>query len=98
MPPPQRESPGRESEASQSDSAADLKLASHSISGDDRHAAFVAGLELGKVERIEVEIEDRVLARLHQLSLEALGMARRHAADTGPAWAALIAWAGEPDE
>ena len=63
----------------------------------DCHPAFVAGLELGKVERIEVEIEDRVRARLHLLSLEALGMAQRHAADTGPAWARLIAWAGEPE-
>jgi hypothetical protein len=39
MPPPQRESPGRESEASQSDSAADLKLAS-SISQSRRTARF----------------------------------------------------------
>jgi hypothetical protein len=53
----------------------------------DCHPAFVAGYELGKAERVTDAIEDQVHARLHQLSLEALGMARRHAADTGPAWA-----------
>jgi hypothetical protein len=62
----------------------------------DCHPSFVAGYETGKAERVDLEIENQVHARLHQLSLEALGMARRRAADTGPAWAALIAWAGEP--
>jgi hypothetical protein len=62
----------------------------------DCHPAFVAGYETGKAERVTDAIEDQVHARLHQLSREALGMAQRHAADTGPAWAALIAWAGEP--
>ncbi len=62
-----------------------------SLSLDDRHAAFCAGLEQGRAERVEMEIEDQVRARLHQLSLEALGMARRHAARVGPAWSAMLA-------
>jgi hypothetical protein len=48
MPPPQRESPGRESEASQSDSAADLKLASHSISDASPETAT----QLSRIETI----------------------------------------------
>ena len=82
-------------ETAQSQSAGGLKLVSDSISAEDRHAAFCAGLEQGRAERVEMAIEDQVRARLHQLSLEALGMAQRHAAKTGPAWAAMIAWAGE---
>jgi hypothetical protein len=74
----------------------DPMIADGSLRSEDRHAAWLAGLEQGLAERIDIEIEDQVHARLHQLSLEALGMARHHAADTGPAWAALIAWAGEP--
>lgn len=62
-----------------------------SLSLDDRHAAFCAGLEQGRAERVELAIDDQVHSRLHQLSLEALGMARRHAAETGPAWAAMVA-------
>jgi hypothetical protein len=65
------------------------------MSCPDCHPAYVAGYETGKSERVDIEIEDQVRARLHQLSLEALGMAQRHAAETGPAWAAMIAWAGE---
>jgi hypothetical protein len=65
---------------------------------DDRHAAFAAGYEQGKAERVELAIEDQVRARLHQVSLEALGMAQRHAAASGPAWASLVAWAGSTDE
>jgi len=67
------------------------------FTSEDRHAAYCAGYEQGRAERVEAAIEDRVSARLHQLSLEALGMARRHAANTGPAWAAMIAWAGESE-
>ena len=61
-------------------------------------AAFVAGYEQGKAERVEAEIEDRVSARLHTRALEALGMAQRHAAAKGPAWSALIAESGERDD
>ena len=64
------------------------------FTAEDRHAAFVAGYEQGKAERIEAAIEDRARALLHQRSLEALGMARRHAARVGPAWSALIAECG----
>lgn len=56
----------------------------------DRHAAFMAGHWLGQNERVIAEIEDQVLARLHDRSLAALHMARRHAAKTGPNWAALV--------
>lgn len=68
------------------------------MSPEDRMAAFVAGYEQGKAERIETEIEDRVLARLHDHALAALGMAQRHASAKGPSWAALIAECGERDD
>ena len=68
-----------------------------SLNLDDRIAAFEAGRQQGKAECLEMAIEEQVHARLHQISLEALGMAQRHAADTGPAWAAMIAWAGESE-
>ena len=54
----------------------------------------MAGYETGKAERVETEIEDQVHARLHQLSLEALGMARRSAVN-GPAFSAMVTEAGE---
>ena len=62
---------------------------------EDRQAAFVAGYELGLAERVEVEIEARVIARLHRQSLEALGMARRLARAKGPAWEKMIRESGE---
>jgi hypothetical protein len=67
------------------------------FTAEDRHAAFVAGYEQGKAERIEIEIQAQVQARLHQISLEALGMARRLARAKGPAWSALIAECGESE-
>jgi len=70
-------------------------LAASNLTFEDRHASFCAGIAQGRAERVEMAIEAQVHARLHQLSLEALGMAQRHAAETGPAWAAMIAWAGE---
>jgi hypothetical protein len=57
---------------------------------DDRHAAFLAGYDLGKSERVTEEIEERVLARLHDQALQALGMARRLAAVKGPSWSAMV--------
>jgi len=60
MPPPQRESPGRESEASQSDSAADLKLASHSTS----HASPDTAVQLSRIETIL----DRIVGSLAPLA------------------------------
>ena len=61
---------------------------------EDRLAAFVAGYETGKAERVETEIEDQVLARLHRHALVALKMARRYAEPKGPAWAAMF---GDPE-
>jgi hypothetical protein len=58
-------------------------------------AAFIAGYELGKAERVEFEIEDQVLARLHEQARIFTGMARRYAATKGPNWAALVM--GEPE-
>lgn len=73
----------------------DFSITDNTLSLDDRHAAWLSGFDYGYAQRVEHDLEEQVRARLHQLSLEALGMARRHAAGTGPAWAALIAWAGE---
>ena len=64
------------------------------FTAEDRHAAFVAGYEIGKAERIEAEIEGQVLARLHRHALVALKMAKRYAEPKGPAWAAMF---GEPE-
>jgi hypothetical protein len=61
----------------------------------DCHPAFLAGRWLGQNERIEIEIEDRVQARIHGRVRESLGMAQQFAAAKGPAWAALIAECGE---
>ena len=58
---------------------------------EDRKAAWLAGYELGKAERVELEVEDQVQARLHAVALEALGMAQRLARLKGPAWAAMVA-------
>jgi hypothetical protein len=63
----------------------------------DIHAAFVAGYELGKAERVDFEIEDQVQARIHGRVREALGMAKLCAAAKGPAWSALIAECGESE-
>ena len=65
------------------------------FTAEDRHAAFVAGYELGKAERVDIETENAVQARLHTRALEALGIARRLARAKGPAWAAMIAECGE---
>ena len=59
MPPPQRESPGRESEASQSDSAGGLKLASHSTSDASPDTA----VQLSRIE----DLLDRILRSLAPL-------------------------------
>lgn len=101
MRPPQGDCPGRESEASQSGSAADLRLASSVPQPTNIqaviHVAFVAGYEQGKAERVEIEIEDQVQARIHGRVREALGMAKQFASAKGPAWAAMIAECGEPE-
>jgi hypothetical protein len=85
-------------ERAESNSAADLKLASHSISGDDRHAAFCAGYETGKAERVDIEIEDQIQIRIHDRVRASLGLARKYAAAKGPAWEAMIVWSGASDD
>ena len=58
------------------------------------HPAFVAGLEQGRAERVEVEIEDQIQCRLHERTLEALGMAKRSARH-GAAFSQLVKESGE---
>jgi len=65
------------------------------LTAEDRLAAFVAGYEQGKAERVEIEIEDRVLARLHDQARAALGMATAYAAKVGPSWAAMVTESGD---
>ena len=65
------------------------------FTAEDRLAAFVAGYETGKAERVETEIEDRARALLHEQALAALGMSRHLAEAKGPHWAAMVAEAGE---
>ena len=67
-----------------------------SLRFEDRHAAFVAGYELGCAQRVDIEIEGAVQDALHTRALEALGMAKRYAAAKGPTWAAMVA--GDLDE
>jgi hypothetical protein len=62
--------------------------------GDERHNAFVAGYEQGKAERVEVEVEDQVQARLHARTLEALGLAKQSARH-GAAFSAMVIESGE---
>jgi len=62
MAPPQRESPGRESEASQSDSVADLKLAS-SISQPRRTVRF--DIRRVRARRLIVRELDEFLGIFH---------------------------------
>lgn len=57
---------------------------------EDRHAAWVAGVEYGRRQANRAAAEAIAAELLHARSLEALGMARRHAAEKGPAWAAMI--------
>ena len=66
--------------------------------GDDRHNAFIAGYELGKAERLEIEIDDRVQHVLHARATEMLGLATNLASIKGPAWADMIQEGGEADE
>jgi hypothetical protein len=97
---PNRNDPAGNGVESQSMKAAGLAsyiITDNTLSLDDRHAAWLSGFDYGYAQRVEHDLEELVRARLHQLSLEALGMARRHAAETGPAWASLIAWAGGPE-
>jgi hypothetical protein len=73
----------------------DLMVTAGSLSLDDRIAAFEAGRQQGKAERIEVEVEDRARAMLVEWSRESRDMSTAYAAKVGPNWAALVADAGE---
>ena len=85
-------------ERAESNSAGDLKLASHSISAEDRHAAFCAGLEQGRSERVALAIEDHARAMLLDWSRASLNLARQYADRTGPAWSALVMDCAESDD
>jgi len=63
------------------------------MSCENCHPAFVAGLEQGRAERVEIEIEDQIQIRLHTRTLEALGMAKRSARH-GEAFSHLIRESG----
>jgi hypothetical protein len=67
------------------------------FTAEDRLAAFEAGRWLGQNERIDIEIEDQVQARLHARTLEALGMAKRSARH-GEAFSQLVRESGERDD
>ena len=63
----------------------------------DCHPAFEAGRWLGQNERVKVEVEDQVQARIHGRVREALGMAKRSARH-GEAFSQLVRESGERDE
>jgi hypothetical protein len=69
-----------------------------SLSLEDRHAAWLAGVEHGRAERIDFEIEDKIQARIHDRVRESLGLARKYAAAKGPSWLALMTECGELDD
>jgi len=68
------------------------------FTAEDRHAAFVAGYEQGKAERITAEIDARARALLHSWATESQAMATKYAARVGPAWSALIAECSQVDD
>lgn len=63
----------------------------------DCHPAFLAGRWLGQNDRVDIEVEDQVQARLHTRTLEALGMAKRSARH-GEAFSAMVRESGERDD
>lgn len=56
----------------------------------DLHAAWLDGIEFGRAEWVEVEVDDRVHAALHSHAMDVLGMSRRAAMAKGPEWCALV--------
>ena len=68
------------------------------LTTEDRLAAFVAGYELGKAERVVLEIEDRARAMLHKWATESRGMATEYASRVGPNWTALVLDSGDRDD
>jgi hypothetical protein len=71
-----------------------LSVSASSLSLDDRLAAFEAGRQQGKAERIDIEIEDQIQARIHDRVRESLGLARLSARH-GPAFSAMVIESGE---
>jgi|ERR1035437_745107 hypothetical protein len=65
--------PSTNAEAAESNWAGGHELAPDSISAEDRHAAFVAGLEQGR------ELAEEEMARIHRLAFESV---QRHANGT----------------
>jgi hypothetical protein len=76
----------------------DSVTAGTDFTAEDRLAAFVVGYEQGKAERIDIEIEDQIQARIHDRVRESLGLARKYAAAKGPSWLALITECGGVDD
>ena len=64
------------------------------FTAEDRHAAWLAGVEHGRSERFDLELKDAVQDALHTRALEALGMARRSAVH-GPAFSAMVLESGQ---
>lgn len=72
------------------------KQSSYQTTADDLHAAFLAGVEHGRQERIRLDLADAVQATLHELACEHIGLARQSATERhGAAWADAITEAGE---
>jgi hypothetical protein len=65
-----------------------------SLRFEDRLAAFEAGRQQGKAERVDIEIEDQVRARIHDRAREALGLAGLSARH-GAAFSAMVSESGE---
>jgi hypothetical protein len=68
-----------------------------SLRFEDRHAAWLAGVEQGRAERRDLEVTDVVQAALHDRALEALGLAKRSARH-GEAFSQLVRESGERDD
>jgi ABC-type antimicrobial peptide transport system ATPase subunit len=75
-----------------------IQPTSDSLRFEDRHAAWLAGVEHGRAERIDFEIEDQIQIRIHDRVRASLGLAKQYAAAKGPSWLALISECGEVDD
>jgi len=64
------------------------------MSCENCHPAFVAGLEQGRAERVEIEIEDQIQARIHGRVREMLGLAKQSARH-GTEFSQLVRESGE---
>ena len=57
---------------------------------DERHAAFVAGMDTIPRELVERLAEQRAYELIHERSIEMLNLARHEARKKGPNWAQMI--------